>query len=439
MLNEKKPFDPSKVPFFYGYVIVGASALGMIFSAPGQTVGVSVFTDYLIEALSIKRVTLSAAYMTGTITSAFLISYAGVIVDRMGIRLVAALSSVGLGCVLFYLSFVDKVSTCLSNLLNVIPNTAVAFVSITAGFILLRFFGQGMLTLVSRTMLMEWFVKMRGRMNAITSVAVTLVFSGSPLFFDTLINRFGWSRSWRLMGLAVGLFFTVFVLIIFRNKPENCSLMPDGAQTEVSHNLNEETIEQSFTLKEARRKAVFWVYNFSIAMFALVGTAVTFHIVSIFKVEHLSRTMAVSIFLPSSVIGVIVNIVSGYLCDFTDLKYYLWILLVSLIMMSAALPFLSFGAGYWMIVIGNGVSGGIFGNLSAVTWPRLFGREHLAAITGFNMSFIVLFSAIGPFLFGMSFNETGKYTAAAFICTAVSILLLIASFIKGSAPIDQKK
>ncbi|MFW6366786.1 MAG: MFS transporter [Spirochaetota bacterium] len=440
MLNERKPFDPSRFPFFYGYVIVGASALGMIFSAPGQTVGVSVFTDHLIEALSIPRVTLSAAYMTGTITSAFLISYAGVVVDRMGIRLVAACASVGLGLILVYLSMVDAVSAAISCVLPYVPQAFIAFGAVTFGFVFLRFFGQGMLTLVSRTMLMEWFIRMRGRMNAITSVAVTLVFSGSPVVFDMLIRRFGWSGSWRIMGLGIGMFFTVFILLFFRNKPENVSLLPDG---EVSGKTaadvkNGGIEEESATLKEARHTVSFWIYNLSTAMFALVGTAVTFHIVSIFEVEHLGRSVAVSIFLPSSVLGVAANIISGYLCDFTDLKYYLWVLIAALLMMCLGIPFLGDGFGYWMIVIGNGLSGGIFGNLSAVSWPRLFGREHLAAITGFNMSFIVLFSAVGPFLFGLSFSYTGSYTVSALLCAGISLVLLLGAVFRGSAPLQRQ-
>lgn len=36
------PFDPAKLPFFYGWGVVAMGTLGMIASAPGQTVGVSV-------------------------------------------------------------------------------------------------------------------------------------------------------------------------------------------------------------------------------------------------------------------------------------------------------------------------------------------------------------------------------------------------------------
>ena len=44
------PFDPARLPFFYGTVVLVCGTLGVLVSAPGQTVGVSVFTDFLIQS-----------------------------------------------------------------------------------------------------------------------------------------------------------------------------------------------------------------------------------------------------------------------------------------------------------------------------------------------------------------------------------------------------
>ena len=51
----RTPFAPSRLPFFYGWVIVFAATIGSIFSIPGQTMGFSVFTDVLIEELGLSR------------------------------------------------------------------------------------------------------------------------------------------------------------------------------------------------------------------------------------------------------------------------------------------------------------------------------------------------------------------------------------------------
>ncbi|MDD4426030.1 MAG: hypothetical protein PHS40_08900, partial [Mariniphaga sp.] len=71
------PFNPQKVPFFYGWIILFASIVGVLASAPGQTMGVSTFTDYLIDSIRISRNQISSAYMIGTIGSSFLLTWAG--------------------------------------------------------------------------------------------------------------------------------------------------------------------------------------------------------------------------------------------------------------------------------------------------------------------------------------------------------------------------
>ena len=63
------PFSPKKISFFYGWLIVAAGTLAVVFSIPGQTMGFSVFTDVLIKELGLTRVQLSTAYCIGTVIS----------------------------------------------------------------------------------------------------------------------------------------------------------------------------------------------------------------------------------------------------------------------------------------------------------------------------------------------------------------------------------
>jgi len=56
-----------------------------------------------------------------------------------------------------------------------------------------------------------------------------------------------------------------------------------------------------------------------------------------------------------------------------------------------------------------GLSGGLYGVLTSVTWPKIYGREHLGAISGFAMSFMVAGSAIGPWLFSLMESIWGHY------------------------------
>ncbi len=68
----------------HGWVILIAGAVEVLASIPGQTMGVSVFTNHLVPHYEyISRVGLSSAYMVGTLGSSLIISYAGVYLADM--------------------------------------------------------------------------------------------------------------------------------------------------------------------------------------------------------------------------------------------------------------------------------------------------------------------------------------------------------------------
>ena len=102
------PFDPGKIPFFYGWVILVAATIGILVSAPGQTTGVSTFTDYLIDSIKISRDQISTAYMFGTIASSFFLIWAGKVYDKYGARWVGMGTSLILAFVLVLLSQSDR-------------------------------------------------------------------------------------------------------------------------------------------------------------------------------------------------------------------------------------------------------------------------------------------------------------------------------------------
>jgi cyanate permease len=159
------------------------------------------------------------------------------------------------------------------------------------------------------------------------------------------------------------------------------------------------------------------VFNIGISFFSLFFTALTFHVVSIFKTAGHSRGDAVSVFLPASVIAIVSSLFFGWLSDRPFFKYRLkYLLLVMIAGMGCAalgIMLLQYQAARYLVIVGNGVANGVFGTLLAVPWARYFGRQHLGAINGFNQACLALASAIGPLLFGISYHVTGAYVAAA--------------------------
>ncbi|MBS0010322.1 MAG: MFS transporter [Bacteroidales bacterium] len=420
------PFKPVKWPFFYGWVVIFAGIIGIIMSIPGQTIGVSVFTDALIGALEIGRVNLSTAYMIGTILSGLCIPWSGRMYDRYGVRPVILIAGILMGLTLIYLSRIADLALFTSVKLSFIDPGIIAFILITAGFFSLRFFGQGVLTMTSRNMVMKWFEQRRGFANAIVGITISFGFSYSPQVIDSVIQHSSWQDAWKLFGL-VSLGFVLFAFIFFRDNPVMYGLVPDGYKKDRKKSSSPNLpLLKEYTLKEARSTYSFWIFNISLALQAMYITAFTFHIISVFEANGYDHNDAITIFLPTSVVAVAFHFFGSWLSDYMKLKYFLLLQVCGMLISMSALIFLNLSpAMRWVLIIGNGIMQGMFGVLSAVTWPRFFGVKHLGAISGYVMSWIVIGSALGPFIFSLSFRWTGQYDFAASVCIVIALVLFI--------------
>lgn len=422
---QKQLIDPAKSPIFYGYVILVIGTIGIYCSIPGQTIGVSVFTDPVKDALGLSRNQFSNAYMIGTIASSLVIGRAGVWFDRYGAKYVAFFAALTLGITLLLCSWSAKMSECLRALLAT-DSWVVSFSLITVLFFILRFAGQGVLTMASRNVIMIWFDKNRGKVNAFSSVALSFGFSSSPLWINGLIEGYGWESTWQF--LAVGLlFFSVIIFIFYKVSPEKHGLLPDGADT-LSVDAEEQiTVRQQFTLQEAKKKRAFWMYGLTLAFNSFFITGLTFHVVSIFDSEGFSKQDAISIFLPGSVVAVTVSTIFNFLSDYLPLKLYLYLMLFGGFLASLGFLLLSTSAGVPMLIAGFGILGGFFAVLNAVAWPRFFGRTHLGSITGKIMSFLILASALAPSIFSLCLSTFGSYRLVGYLGIGFLTFLAIGS------------
>ena len=418
------PFLPSRFPFFYGWVIVVVTTLGIMSSIPGQTMGVGVYTDFLIQSSQLSRMQISMAYMTGTILSSLLLPLAGRYYDLFGARIMIVFAGFGLG---FSLLLFSEKSLLIQLLHSIFPNLSKLIIEIfviTVIFFLLRQFGQGIMAMVSRNTLAKWFEYRRGLVSGISGIFVAFSFSGAPLFMNIIIEDYDYSGSMVIMALIFGFGMALIGWLFFRDNPEDCGLLMDGKKITPSETTNHLT-EPEVTLKEALQTYNFWIFLLGLSSASLIVTGLTFHITSIGALAGLTRMETYELFLPMSVISVISHFVAGWASDRMPLKYLLMVLLSGLAV--GALGILNLES-YWcrlMLVTGFGVQGGVWGCLTVVAWPRFYGRKHLGAISGAFMGAQVFASAIGPAVFGMSKSLNGDYTSAAWISVALNLFLLL--------------
>ena len=410
--------QPRRQAINYAWVIWLFSTLGFLFSVPGQTMGMGVYTDYFIEALGLTRTQLSLAYLVGTLLSAVCLPRAGRWFDQYGGRIMIAASSVLLALVLIYISQVDRVLALLSG------SVAWAWLLMLLGYFGVRFLGQGVLTSASRNILLIWFVKRRGLVSGLRGVFVSFGFALAPLGIAVLIHDFGWRGSLGVM--AAGLFlFGCAAWLFVRNRPRPQTPLK---VTREKGAASGETLDPQLigmTLAQARRRPVFWLYAASLSIHALFGTALTFHIVSIFDQVGRSSVEAFSYFLPSAICSTIVNLLAGYLADRNPLKPFLILMLLSFLFGAFGLAHLANDWGYWLLALGFGAGGGLWGVLSNLAFVRYFGTQHLGEVSGLNTALTVSASAIGPAAFSLGLDGSGSYLLPVHLCMVALVLLLI--------------
>ncbi|MFK7896802.1 MAG: MFS transporter [Myxococcota bacterium] len=434
------PFRPASFPVYYGWVVLAVSTVGLIMSAPGQTIGVSVFTEDLLQATGLSRVEFSNAYLVGTLASGLCLPYAGTLIDRAGVRAGVVAASLGLGLVLAGLSQIDRAAARLAEVGLPLPQTTFALFCI--GFLGLRFTGQGVLTLVCRTMLGRWFERRRGLVSSIAAPFSTLAFASSPIFLGAWVNESGWRDAWLEMALIVGFGMAFFGWLFFRESPEDCGLIMEGGaapaveagsesgaedEGEGEGSAQAETTGRDFTRGEALRTAAFWIVTIGIANHAMVGTGIALHIVDLGAEIGLDEAAALRVFLPVTMISMPTAIIMGLAVDRFPIRFLIMGMMLGQMLMFGLAPHMNDPLLYRICIAGWGLSAGFYGPLTVAALPNFFGRTHLGAISGVMMMVIVIASALGPALLAGFKAHFGSYAPGLHALAFLPLVVFIAA------------
>jgi OFA family oxalate/formate antiporter-like MFS transporter len=221
--------------------------------------------------------------------------------------------------------------------------------------------------------------------------------------------------------------FAVFAYILLRDNPQDCGVVIDGGTSD--NPSNKANLAPAKTLQQARHDPVFWIFSLSLAFHAMFGTAVTFHVVSIFAEAGRGADEAFGYFLPMAIASTSVNLFAGWIADRHPLKPFLIVMLLGFISGAWGLLHLDSQWGYWLLVAGFGGGSGLWSVISNLAFIRNFGSLHLGEISGLCSAVMVFASAIGPALFSFGLDLTGTYAAAEWLCVAGLFGLLVAAVI----------
>lgn len=386
---------------FYGWRIVVFAAIALALTGPGQTYGVSVFVDPMIEDLGISRTQMTTAYLIGTLVGALALPWIGQAIDRFGVRRTMAIIGALFGGLLIGMSLVSNI------------------VGLTAGFIGIRMMGQGALNLTATTAVALWFTRKRGLAMGIVAAAGGVGMTLIPLLSERLIVDIGWRNTWLVEGLAVWVIVLPIALLGIRNRPSDVGQHVDGDSATDAPPAE----VWGVTRKEALRSSFFWLVTVAVATISTITTAVVFHQIDLLGSRGLTPTEAAANFLPQTVATLIATLGIGALADRVSPRI---VLITSMGMMAGGLLLATaVTPGLLAIAFGMliGAAGGAMRVVEATELPRYFGTLHIGAIRGVVTSVGIAGAAVGPVLFSLGHDVTGNYTAVLLASVALPVLV----------------
>jgi len=383
-------------------------------TSPGQTFIVQAFIEEFISDLGVSRTLVSTLYMIGTLANAALLQLVGVgrLIDKRGPRLMVLAVSILLGITCVLMGFVHSA------------------LMLCLGFIALRFFGQGSLSLVSGTMINQWWVRRRGTVLGISGVATSLLaLSVLPALVKWLIHALGWRAAYGILGAVLILVMAPVGYILFRRRPEDHGLLPDG-ETRMHEAAGFDSVaEVNYTLSEAMRTPIFWTLALGTATMSMLGTGLIFHMESIVTDQGMSSAIAAAVFVPLGLTQALLRFPFGVLidriCPRFIIAFGLIIQAVILWMASrlgSAMSAYVFGATFGVMQVAWGTAG-------AVMWAKFFGREHLGSITSVAMSIAIVGTALGPVVMALARDLMGSYAPLFNLVALLPLVLAVVNVI----------
>jgi len=376
------------------------------FSAPGQTIGISAFTDDLIASLGTTRSKVATAYLIGTLTGAAVLPFIGRWVDRVGVKRSLTFICIGFAAAIALTSTVQNV------------------VMLSFAFIGLRMLGQGSMSLIGTQGVVMWFEQRRGFALALSNMGTVGIMNLAPLTFAALIGVFGWRWTWALLGAVVlGVILPIARFAIV-DRPEIIDQVPDGKAVD---RPAAQIRGRSFTVLEAVRTPAFWTLTSIAFMAGAISTALTFHNTDLLGDQGFSKQQAAAIFIPMLIGSVSSSFVIGSLTDRMPARPLIFFagmaLAVGTFFATTAEP----GAMAVLYGLSLGVAGGSIGSLSSALYPKWFGVDHIGSIKSLASAANVGASAIGPLILSIGNDVSNSYRPVVIGCAIAAASVSVVS------------
>jgi MFS family permease len=393
---------PFALPFYYGWVNLVVAALAMVGTLPGRTQGLGLITEPLLADLRMDRVVFARINLWATLVGALFCFGVGRAIDRFGSQVVLTIVALALGAVVLWMSGVKGA------------------VSIALLITLTRGLGQGALSVVSITIVGQWFVRRLSLAMAVFTIALSVGFMLAFPIVGATVIKYGWRTAWTAVGLTLLLGLAPFAWLLVRRTPEACGLPPDG-ECRIEDGIADVTT--GHTLWQALSTPAFWVFGLASAVYGLIASGIALFNESILAERGFDASTYHRSLVIVALAALVGNLVGGWLTSKWSMNRLLALAMGLLAGSLLSLPHVRTQTHVAAYALVMGLAGGFVIVIFFSFWSRAFGRAHLGKIQGVAQALTVVASAIGPLLLAECVNRTGSYAAMFYLLTLIVVVL----------------
>jgi MFS family permease len=382
------------------------AALAMVGTLPGRTQGLGLITEPLLRDLQIDRVHFARINLWATLIGALFSVGVGRLIDRFGSRIILTVVTISLAFVVLGMSAAGSIA-------------AIAIlITLTRGL------GQSALSVVSITMVGQWFVCRLNLAMAIYTIALSIGFMLAFPLIGAIVLSNGWRTAWWIIGLALLFGLAPLALLLARRSPESCSIDPDGEPTEISKEL-----PTDYTLREALSTPSFWVFGIASAVYGLIASGIALFNESILAERRFDASTYHRSLVIVALTSLVGNFLGGWIASKWKMNRLLALAMVLLAGSLAALPHVSTQLHVAIYAAVMGLAGGFVIVIFFSFWSAVYGRKHLGKIQGAAQALTVVASALGPLILAETVSRTGSYATIFYLLTVVVMVLAMLAWL----------
>lgn len=377
-----------RLPFFYGWVVLGCVCLAG-FARQGPAVAVlSIFVVPMTDAFGWSRTEMSGAVSLGGLLAAVVSPMLGPFVDRRGARLVLCLAVAGTGIACMALSLIQSLL-----LFYVL-------------FCFARMVWAGPFDLGLYSALNNWFVARRAVATSIATLAQMSGLVALPLIAQIAMTGSDWRAGWIAVGATVLVVGFVPCWLLLVRRPEDVGLQPDRLVASGAAPI----VEPRWSRAEAMQTPAFWLLSLYTVLVYPVQAGVSLHQAPHLIERGIPPMEAATVIAIFSALSAVASFGIGFLPRSWPVRWLMAASAACLCIGSLGLIGVSSAAGAILAAGTFGIGIGGIMMLLPMAWADYFGRESYGAIRGVVLALQVTAQAAGPLASGMLRDWSGTYT-----------------------------